>query len=328
MTLPEINFAARLIEIKQLAPPIDIFSLAQEYATVVRVTFPVQIDGVCLDLKQQGKRPRILVNRTLHKHRLRFTLAHELGHVIIPWHVGSIVDETEESRIDLGLIYWQLEGEANRFASELLMPSAWATGMLAGAKSPIAGAEFISAAAEVSFLAAMIKAQNLLPKGYLFARFDGDDLMSSGRTHGTLASMPRVGKAHAANLFPYAANHWMKSNGSEEYHVWRFDEEAPIAESTRPWRDIFDEISNDIGVSSTELNKFKQRVMAVISNANSTTRTSRTPGAVNSAAIQRLQANVGEIPHLEKFIRHPSFNELLASKVAEFFGKRALKASG
>jgi Zn-dependent peptidase ImmA (M78 family) len=108
MTLPEINFAARLIEIKQLVPPIDIFSLAQEYAAVVRVTFPVQIDGVCLDLKQRGKRPRILVNRTLHKHQLRFTLAHELGHVIIPWHVGSIVDETEESRIDLDLIYWQL----------------------------------------------------------------------------------------------------------------------------------------------------------------------------------------------------------------------------
>lgn len=322
MTLPEINFAARLVRIKKLVPPIDIFSLAQEYATVERVAFPVQVDGVCLDLKQQGKRPRILVNRTLHKHRLRFTLAHELGHVIIPWHVGSIVDETEESRIDLGLIYWQLEGESNRFASELLMPSAWASGILAEAKNPIAGAESISATAEVSFVAAMIKAQNVLPKGYLFARFDGDDLASSGRTDGTLASMPRVGKARAAKLFPYAANHWMKSNGPEEYHAWRFEDEVPIVESVRPWRDIFDEISTDIGVPSTELDKLKQRVMAVISNANSSTRTSRTPEAVNSAATQRLQANVGEIPHLEKFIRHPSFNELLASKIAEFFNKR------
>ena len=132
------------------------------------------------------------------------------------------------------------------------MPSAWAGGMLAEEKNPIAAAEFISAAAEVSFVAAMIKAQNLLPKGYLFARFDGDNLMSSGRTDGTLASMPRVSNARAANLFPYAANHWMKSNGSEEYHVWRFDDEAPILKSARPWRDIFDEISNGIGVSSTD----------------------------------------------------------------------------
>jgi IrrE N-terminal-like domain len=286
MTLPEINLAARLVKIKKLAPPIDVFGLTQEYAIVERVTFPVQVDGVCLDLKQQGKRPRILVNRTLHRHRLRFTLAHELGHVIIPWHVGSIVDETEESRIDLALMYWQLEGEANRLASELLMPSVWAGSILAEAKNPIAGAESMSAMAEVSSEAAMIKARNLLPKGHLFARFDNDDLMSAGRTVGTLASMPRVTRTRAAELFPKAANHWVKSTGSQEYHVWRFEDETPILESARPWRDVFDEIAHDIGVPATELDKFKLRVMAVVSNANSSTRTSRTPEAVNSAAIQ------------------------------------------
>jgi hypothetical protein len=322
MTLPEINFAARLVRIKKLVPPINIFGLAQEYAVVQRVTFPVQVDGVCLDLKQFGKQPRILVNRTLHKHRLRFTLAHELGHVIIPWHVGSIVDETEESRIDLGLVYWQLEGEANRFASELLMPSTWAGGILAEAKNPFAGAESISAIAEVSFEAAMIKAQNLLPKGYLFARFDNNDLMSTGRTVGTLASMPKVGRTRAAELFPEAANHWVKSKGSQEYHVWRFADEMPIVESARPWREVFQEIADDVGIPPTELGKFKLRVMAVVSNANNSTRTSRTPEAVNSAAIQRLRANVDKIPYLDKFIRHSSFNELLAAKIPEFFSKK------
>jgi hypothetical protein len=47
MTLPEINLAARLVKIKKLAPPIDVFGLTQEYAIVERVTFPVQVDGVC-----------------------------------------------------------------------------------------------------------------------------------------------------------------------------------------------------------------------------------------------------------------------------------------
>jgi hypothetical protein len=320
MTLPEINFAARLVKIKRLTPSIDIFRLAREYATVDEVNFPVHVDGVCLDLKQRRKQPRILINRNLPKHRLRFTLAHELGHVLIPWHVGSIVDETEESRVDLGLTYWQLEGEANRFASELLMPSDWAVAVLDRATHPISAADSISIAAEVSFAAAMIKVQSLLPKGYLFARFVGDELIYSGRTPGTVASMPDLRKVESRILFPHAASHWTKSNGSEEYHLWRFQDEMPIEEpSTRPWREIFDSISSDIAVPPAEVNKFKQRVMAVLSSANSSTRTRRTPAAVNSACLQRLHANIGKIPHLEDFVRHPKVNELLAAKITEFF---------
>jgi Zn-dependent peptidase ImmA (M78 family) len=320
MTLPEINFAARLIQIRRLTPPIDVFQLANEYATIDEVDFPVSVDGVCLNLKQHGKRPRILVNRRLHKHRLRFTLAHEFGHIIIPWHVGSIVDETEESRTDLALTYWQLEGEANRFASELLMPSDWAIKILKAAKHPIRAAESISATAEVSFAAAMIRVQNLLPRGYLYAKFIDRELMSSGRTLGTLASMPDVRRVNPADLFPYAADHWAKSHGTEDYHLWRFHDETPLTDApARAWRDIFAEISADINIPSAEVDKFKQRVMAVLSSANSVTRTSRTPEAVNSACIQRLHANIGRIPYIEAFLKHPKLGELLTAKIAEFF---------
>ena len=324
MTLPEINFAARLVQLKKLTPPIDIFDLAQEYATVHEVDFPVHVDGVCLDLKQRGKRPRILINRNLPRHRLRFTLAHELGHVLIPWHVGSIVDETEESQIDLGITYWGLEGEANRFASELLMPSKWAATILQRALNPVAAAESISAVAEVSFAAAMIKVQALLPKGYLFAKFIGGELAYSSRTPGTVASMPDVQKARLKDLFPQAANHWTKSSASEEYHIWRFLDEVPLEKaSLRPWRDILDEILAEISVPPAEARNFKQRIMAVLSFANSSTRTHRTPAAVNSACLQRLHANVGKIRYLDKFVRHPKVPELLAAKIPEFFKSKS-----
>jgi hypothetical protein len=303
-----------------LEPPIDVLGLAREFASVREVSFPVSVDGVCLDLKQHGKRPRILVNRNLHRHRLRFTLAHELGHVIIPWHVGSIVDETEESRVDLALTYWQLEGEANRFASELLMPSDWAAKSVARARSPIFGAEAISTTAEVSFAAAIIKVQSVLPKGFVFAKLVDGDLVYSGRTVGTAASMPDIVRGRFADLFPHAANHWYKSNGTEQYHVWQFHDEVTIEHSpTRPWREVFDEIVSDIGVPAAYRAKFKQRVTAVLSSANSATRASRTPAAVNSACIQRLHASVGRIPHVEYFVRHPRLSELLAAKIAEFF---------
>jgi Zn-dependent peptidase ImmA (M78 family) len=320
MRPPEANFAARLVKLKGLAPPIDIVSLANEYASVQLVTFPVQIDGVCLDLKQQGKRPRILISRNLPLRRFRFTLAHELGHVIIPWHVGSIVDETEESHFDLGFTYWQLEGEANRFASELLMPSDWVAEIIER-KDPIAAADHISATADVSFAATMIKIQNSLPPGYVFARFTDDELMYSGRSAGTLASMPQTTKSRVSRLFPQAASHWIKSYGQEEYHIWHFHHEVPLSSSSRPWREIFEEICDDIAVPAPERAKFKQRVTAILSSANSRTRISRSPETVNAACIQRLQANVGDVPRLEDFIRHPKLGELLAAKIGEFFNK-------
>lgn len=321
MSPPEVNFAARLIRLRGLTPPIDVLRLAEQYASVHLVAFPVQVDGVCLNLKQQGKRPRILVNRDLPVRRLRFTLAHELGHAIIPWHVGSIVDETQESHIDLAVTYWQLEGEANRFASELLMPSEWASQLIDQEKNPITAAERISTIADVSFAAAMVKVQSLLPAGYAFAKFIDDHVSYTGRTAGTLASVPKIIKSQVATLFPQAASHWVKTNGPEEYHLWYFHQQVPLSSSSRPWREVFDEIVNDIAVPDQEREKIKQRVMAVLSSANSRIRTSRSPEAVNSACIQRLQANVGAIPHLESFIRHPKLHELLAAKIAEFFQK-------
>lgn len=321
MGFPEVNFAARLVRLKGLTPPIDVLRLAEQYASVHLVVFPVQVDGVCLNLKQHGKRPRILVNRNLPARRLRFTLAHELGHVIIPWHVGSIVDETQESHFDLAFAYWQLEGEANRFASELLMPSEWASLLIDQEKDPIAATERISTVADVSFAAAMVKVQSLLPAGYAFAKFVDNHLTYTGRSAGTLASVPKIAKAQVATLFPQAASHWVKTKGPEEYHLWHFHQQVPLSSSSRPWREVLDEIANDIAVPEQERGKFKQRVMAVLSSANSRVRSSRSPESVNSACIQRLQANVGTIPHLERFIRHTKLHELLAAKIAEFFHK-------
>jgi Zn-dependent peptidase ImmA (M78 family) len=59
--------------------------------------------------------------------RHRFTLAHELGHVAIPWHAGTIRCKTDDPTVVVGqksLVDSQ-EREANAFASELLIPSDW-----------------------------------------------------------------------------------------------------------------------------------------------------------------------------------------------------------
>lgn len=67
-------------------------------------------DGVSL-ISDKGNHI-ILVNRNMSNDRQRFTLAHELGHILMHQNVDFVVSESRDR-----------EKEANAFASEFLMPS-------------------------------------------------------------------------------------------------------------------------------------------------------------------------------------------------------------
>jgi Zn-dependent peptidase ImmA (M78 family) len=86
--------------------------------------------------------------------------------VLIPWHIGAIVDviDVPDDRGDSA--YWELEGEANRFAAELLMPKQWVTGLIQSHKNPCKMLDAIAGSAEVSSDAALIKTN-----GYFEPRF-------------------------------------------------------------------------------------------------------------------------------------------------------------
>lgn len=62
----------------------------------------------------------ILVATDLHERRVPFAKAHEMGHVVLPWHrdILYVCDEHDLSPSTQA----QLEFEANTFASELLLP--------------------------------------------------------------------------------------------------------------------------------------------------------------------------------------------------------------
>ncbi len=124
--LPEIKMARKVIEKHALNVPFNLDALVKQYATVLYKYIPFDgVDGICLHLKTAGKIPTIIVNQNTPYTRQKFTLAHELGHIIIPWHYGSIIDETDEANHNSNIAYWEVEREANRFASELLMPFHW-----------------------------------------------------------------------------------------------------------------------------------------------------------------------------------------------------------
>lgn len=124
---PEVLMARKLIKLNGLKIPFNLDELVAKYAKVVYKSIPVEgIDGVCLNLKMPGKTPVVIVNSDAVRARQKFTLAHELGHIIIPWHLGTFIDEIDANNdVNANTEYWEMEREANRFASELLMPLDW-----------------------------------------------------------------------------------------------------------------------------------------------------------------------------------------------------------
>lgn len=127
---------ARLEEVRQLARsireeyaielPVDVCALADELGIQVEEQLlPPDVDGFAkLDVAD----PVITINTKPKRNfyaRKRFTLAHEIAHVVIPWHTGTaqcLTDNIYVPGSDGKLIDIQ-EKEANVFASELLIPS-------------------------------------------------------------------------------------------------------------------------------------------------------------------------------------------------------------
>lgn len=319
---PEIWIARRLLEVKKLKPPIDVRVLVQHYATLIEVPFPIEVDGISIDLKRPGKRPKIIINENCLKQRRRFTLAHELGHVLIPWHVGTIVDE-----IDLAEVrseqYWALEAEANRFAAELLMPLHWATELARRAPDPVELTNTISKEANVSIHAATLRAAACLAPGYVYAQFSARGIDFSGRSNGTHTSAPKVyTNPNLKALYPHARGHWHLRGSSYDVHWWQFPADLELPERpSETWREILDQIISDASIPSGHITKLKQQLNGIMAHANGRVRDKRTPEAVHAIAIQRLHENESRVRYLASLMKHRRFDEYCSSRIHEFFDK-------
>lgn len=100
---------------------VDIYAVAAAYQVDVRhEKLDAEISGV-LKIDDQGD-AIILVNAAHSNNRQRFTVAHELGHYFMHKSPGIHVDKVfmRDAKSSQGMHF--IEVEANRFASEILMP--------------------------------------------------------------------------------------------------------------------------------------------------------------------------------------------------------------
>lgn len=124
----EEKLANRLLVRHSLVPPFDLEWLVKQYAQLEYERFPFIADGVTIGVKTNT--PRVFINKILSERRANFTLAHELGHIILPWHIGTIVSDIDNYSPHDHYLYREKETEANRFAAELLMPTNWVSEIL------------------------------------------------------------------------------------------------------------------------------------------------------------------------------------------------------
>ncbi len=313
---PEINLATRLTARLGLHPPIDVAQLVKRYADLEEARLPVDVDGICLNLKVPGKRPRVIINSDRPANRIRFTLAHELGHILIPWHVGSIVDETDldESGFDE---YWKMESEANCFASELLMPRTWLERHLEASSNPLKTLSLLVRQAIVSVQAASIKILSLLPPGHVMIQLDDGFVVVSMKSPSTLASPPALGtRIDIGSVFPWA-DRWQQEIGGRLYVWWEFraDIPVPVIQTDREWRDILNDII--IELSPPDVHKFKASLNGIIAHANGRIKENRTGGAILNACLQRLHSNAMQNSYINRFLAHERFEEFMAVRIRD-----------
>jgi IrrE N-terminal-like domain len=238
------------------------------------------------------------------------------------------LDEIDLSRNDNDLSYWELENEANRFAAELLMPQDWVRKSVDRFENPCELVAYVTETSNVSMEAAVIRLQNVLEPGYIFASIDDDGfVVSSGRSNGTLATPPNRGNSLDTNAaFPACDTRWEARVRDRLWLWWHFASEVklPVPLDERDWREILDGILSDVNDDSENSIKLRQTINGIVGYVNGAVRRDQhrsTPEVLYAASMQRFDSRALTDPALRECVTHRDFPFYLVRRVRAFAEK-------
>lgn len=158
--------AATLVTRLDLAPPVPVHDLVRERAELIEVNWDEpNVDAVML--RQSTGRPRVFYKvHDLRGLRERFTLGHELGHLVLPWQLGNSTCFTGEN--GAAEAPTRDEAEADLFASCLLAPDRWLTELTEKFGTDMDALLDAAAAAQISSTATLLALRRILPAGWAF----------------------------------------------------------------------------------------------------------------------------------------------------------------
>lgn len=242
---PEEKMASRVLAIRQLTPPYDLEQLASVYGELEYLELPFGVDGITIGIGAAAK-PRILINSSAPATRRKFTLAHEIGHVVIPWHTGTIVSHLENGEVDAA--YSQMETEANRFAAELLMPSEWLLETFKATDSLEQYFRSVLTQAGASKEATLNKFLRPLHQPVICVQVDSASRVLSKRRSQTAPYPPEQNTVVSSETFQTDCRFEHFEIDGQLYMSWTFIGRDIQEVDARPWREVYAQILNDTGM--------------------------------------------------------------------------------
>lgn len=314
--------ARQLADELDLSPPFDIERVASRVATVVDEDIPTHADVIVLHAPTPGRLPRLVVDRSLQRsaERRRFAIAHGLGHVLLGWHALGTPCDVSDRPSELPVTAHDLvEGEANAFARELLMPAAWISSFEA-LEEPALLIGQVAERAGVSAMPAARAVALLLPPGHVWAVTDQwSRVLDAGRSPGTRICFPHPGDELEGAAF---ARHAKERHRSEHHGcaiwVWRFDAGAEdVLPRDRTARGVAVDIARDLGLGDAGATTLAARIDGIAGWANEQLGTASIDGMRRVLAERAVSS-----PELSQYSAHPEFAHMLDAKATELVAKR------
>lgn len=122
LTMADVpSLAAEIIRKHQSVAPVKVGAIADDLgAAVVISDLPLAVSGMLTRDKARDGKWTIRVNRHEHRHRQRFTIAHEIAHFVL--HKDAIGDGVVDDTFYRSGLSERREFEANALAADILMP--------------------------------------------------------------------------------------------------------------------------------------------------------------------------------------------------------------
>ena len=303
----------RLVERFNLEPPVAIEQLIAHYADVQEDTIPGDCDAVVVGLTSITiSRPLVILERGRPPRRKRFSLAHELGHILIPGHLGIEVCNMEASYYSSSVE----EREAHAFASEVLVPTRWLRELIRASRSP---SDVLAAAqqADISAAAACLAIHRLFPPGCLIALMNGPDVELSLASPGTEANRPAQGRP----LDERAVSRFAVESGTGWFNRravrwWLFEREAdlPVVPDERTASEILREIVAEVYPDDA---RARQHALSSINGIAGFAKGGFTGVETAGQMFARLRARFSDRGKHEKVMDDPRFDQYLVRKAEE-----------
>ena len=313
----EEKLANRLLTRHSLTPPYNLEKLVQHYAELEYEIFPFSADGVTIGVKSQ--KPRVFISSLLSRTRANFTLAHELGHIILPWHIGTIVSDIDQYSPDDHFLYREKEAEANRFAAELLMPTNWVNEILDRDTSFQQKCEQILRESKASLDSVLIKIMNLCQDDRYLLIMDGDyckrqykaQVSKSFRFEDNVFDLSKVYSAYDGESFLIAGREVIT------FKIGRVDVEQFDLDDPRSWRELLLIMIGDTTKEGDDSKKIQLSANAVLG-----THFSNNKHKKFKEICSAIRVAYTDRPLLENLVNHTMFPIYIRKRVHELLAKK------